>query len=511
VDGVETRTDGTPAITSSWTCHWISALVESGRGIPVGGSSGYPLPLHENPCYGVNAVQIQNEKRAEQMKHRTWRFQAAIFIVFQLAFALPLVAQNYAATDIALTPGTDASNLNLAWMTDQSSSDTCAVQIAPAGSGFKRQTTFTGKKVFKAADNNDADYYYCKVVVANLKSKLEYLYRVGDGKNWNGPYSYSTEDSGKFGFAFLSDAQIGASRNVPSDVAGWANTTKAIGKNFPGAAFILSSGDQVEVGGNTAQWDGFFSPAELRSIPVAPTPASHDEMGNGPGGGHSSYAFRYHFNLPNESAPSNGLAVGDYYFKYGKALFMVLNMDSNDFDAHRAFMKAAVEANPDAKWKIAMWHYTIYTAASRGMRPQNLRSSMVSIVDDLGIDVVLMGHDHTYCRTWQMLGDVPQTNLSKNSKGEVANPPGAFYLTADSASGSKYYPLGADITVSPDPSKNPRWYWVSTYLQLNVPTFSYFNVDDRSLKVSTYRTDTMAEIDTYTIFKDRDTKGHSSK
>jgi hypothetical protein len=445
------------------------------------------------------------------VKQKTWPIQAVTLMVFQLVFALSLVAQNYVATDIALTPGADASKLNLAWMTDSSSADSCAVQIAPAGSGFKHQTTFTAKKIFKSASNNDADYYYCKVVVANLQNKSDYLYRVGDGKIWNSPSSYSTRDNSKYGFAFLSDAQIGASRDVASDTAGWANTVQVIGKKFPGAAFILSAGDQIEVPGNIAQWNGFLSPTELRSIPIAPTPSSHDEMGNGMGGGLSSYAFGYHFNLPNESASTNGLAAGDYSFKYGKALFMVLNMDSSDIDAHKAFMKAAVEANPDAKWRIAMWHYTIYTAANRGMRPQNLRANLVSIVDDLGIDLVLMGHDHVYCRTWQMLGDVPKTDLSKNGKSEANNPQGTLYITADSASGSKYYSLASDITVSPDPTANPKWYWVSTYLQLNVPTFSYFNVDDRSLKVSTYRTDTMAEIDTYSIVKDRDRKVQTSK
>jgi hypothetical protein len=451
-------------------------------------------------------------------------------IAFQLVIALPLFAQDYVATDIALTPGADASKLNFAWITNASSSDTCAVQIALASTDFRDgSAVFTSSKVTKPAFQNDAAYYYCEVEAKNLQNQTSYVYRVGDGTQWNGPYSYSTENRNKYGFVFLSDAQIGASHDVTADTAGWANTVKVIGEQFPETAFIMSAGDQVENPGNTAQLDGFFSPAELRSIPVAPTPSSHDELGNGTNGAPSSYAFDYHFNLPNESShlqaladlnncppPPPGqtstcttnmqlvtLASGDYYFTYGKALFMVLNMDSSDVNAHRAFMQAAVNANPKARWKIAMWHYTIYTAASRGMNPPTLRTSMVSIMDDLGIDVVLMGHDHTFCRTWQMLNDSPQTGLVTDNKDEVVNPPGTFYLTADSASGSKYYSLGTNVTISPDSVTNPSWYWVAAYSQLNVPTFSYVSVDANSLKVSTYRTDTMAEIDTYSIKKNQ--------
>jgi hypothetical protein len=460
---------------------------------------------------------------------RNQRFFPAFLALLAVSLLLVLPTSAQTVSDLALTPGADASQLNVAWITDASSADTCAVQIAKASTGLKQASTFTSQKVIQAsAASKDGTYYYCHVGVTGLKNQVDYVYKVGDGSTFTGAYTYSTRNRNKYGFVFLSDAQQGASGNLTNDLAGWSNTVKAIGDNFPQTAFIMSAGDQIEHPGVATEWTNFLTPAGLRSIPVAPTPSSHDELGTGQGGAPSSYAIDYHFNLPNESArwqitadangcpPPGGpppppgtpapppctpnmqqfyLATGDYYFTYGDALFMVLNMDSTDYDGHEAFMQVAIAANPDIRWKVAMWHYTIYTAASR---PSNLsRTEMLDIMDDLKIDVVLQGHDHVYCRTWQMLNNEPQINVATSAKGEVLSPAGTLYLTTDSASGSKYYDLGTNVTIDP----TGAWFWVADYWQAKAPTFSYITVDANSLSISTYRTDTMATIDTYTIKK----------
>ena len=77
-------------------------------------------------------------------------------------------------------------------------------------------------------------------------------------------------------------------------------------------------------------------------------------------------------------------------------------------------------------------------------------------------------------------------------KGEnIYNPEGILYITANSASGSKYY------------NNVPRQQaYIASRWQEDVPTFSAINVDNVSLSISTYRTDTMEKIDdTITIVK----------
>lgn len=410
-------------------------------------------------------------------------------------------AADYAMGNLALTPGADASQLNLNWTMTSVGTGQCKVEIAKESTGLSHSTNFTATSAPGADANKDGlpDYYYCAVTVTGLKNQVDYVYRLGDGAGlFSDTYQYSTKNRNRFGFAFLSDAQIGIG-GLASDTLGWTNTVSTIASYFPETAFVVSTGDQIEIPGNEAQWSGFFAPEALSSIPIAPTTGSHDELGNGKGfSAPSSYAFDYHFNLPNESA--HGLlgsyvtAAGDYFFTYGAALIMMLNMDSPDFGSHESFMQAAIAANPEAKWRIAAWHYTIYTAAARGTMPAGAREALVPLMDENDVDVVLMGHDHTYCRTHQMYNFMPQA-VETNCQGDVINPEGTVYVTADSASGSKYYDLASDVA---DPVTR---FWIAAYAQPLAPTFSYVDVDANSLRITTYRTDTMGVVDTYTIRK----------
>jgi len=177
---------------------------------------------------------------------------------------------------------------------------------------------------------------------------------------------------------------------------------------------------------------------------------------------------------------------------------------------HKKFMEEAISANPNAKWKIVMWHYSIYSAgihaAENGTRA--LKYYMVPVLDDLDVDLVLSGHDHCFARTYQMLGDDPQPEQEIDKRGRIVNPTGILYLTANSSSGSKYYELHLqyDVEDNPDTEEkeepDPYFEYVAVANQLEVPQFSYINVDSESLEISTYRTDTMEMIDSYAIVKE---------
>ncbi|OUO31815.1 fibronectin type III domain-containing protein, partial [Olsenella sp. An290] len=100
-------------------------------------------------------------------------------------------------------------------------------------------------------------------------------------------------------------------------------------------------------------------------------------------------------------------------------------------------------ANPDANWKIVTFHHSVYSVASHTADGDILqrRSELPVVFSELDIDAVLMGHDHVYTRTYLMdgttpiipeNGEVPST-LTDPEDGQV------LYITANSASGSKYY------------------------------------------------------------------------
>jgi hypothetical protein len=171
-------------------------------------------------------------------------------------------------------------------------------------------------------------------------------------------------------------------------------------------------------------------------------------------------------------------------------------------DEHRAFMEAAIEANPDAKWKIVMWHYSCYSAGmhSTDDELEVLRYKFTPVLEELDIDVVLMGHDHVYTRTFQMQGNLPQTDQTVTDDGVVVNPTGVAYLTASSSSGSKFYTLNCNIEDASSDSAVYYNYADSWYDQIR--TFTYFTINGDSLDLKTYTYtlgDTVGSYDTVLI------------
>jgi 3',5'-cyclic AMP phosphodiesterase CpdA len=176
---------------------------------------------------------------------------------------------------------------------------------------------------------------------------------------------------------------------------------------------------------------------------------------------------------------------------------------------HKAFMESAVSAAPDAVWRVVVWHDSIYSAGVHAADDSSraLRKYIVPALDALDIDIVLMGHDHSFARSYQMLGDEPQLEQEIDEMGRVVNPTGILYLTANSSSGSKYYELSSQYDVTDDPGTpekegaDPYFAYVAVAEQLKTPLFSYVVVDGNSLDITTYRTDTLEVTDRYAIVK----------
>ncbi|BBO87886.1 metallophosphoesterase family protein [Desulfosarcina ovata] len=338
-------------------------------------------------------------------------------------------------------------------------------------------------------------------------------------------HKLNTQNKNNYNFIFVGDPQIGASRDEESDTAGWVETVTAALTNFENTSFILSAGDQVESSTSDSQYDGFFSPEELTSVPFAPAIGNHD----------TSELYAYHFNVSNEIVPDGSTdplgytnGGGDYWFTYGDTLFMVLNTNNSSALSHDEFMAQAIEANPTAKWRVVVFHHSIYSSARHVDDVNDLRTSMYPVIDQYDIDVVLSGHDHFYARSYQLsggdvldkacytstgrdgqeqttcvdlIGEVAEEDLQYIGEGKVLNPEGTVYFTANSASGSKYY----DFTYIEGYTN----LYLAAYEQLETPTYLNVEVNRSTLTVSAYRVDTGERVDTYSIIKTDDfNRGH---
>lgn len=388
-----------------------------------------------------------------------------------------------------LTIGEDETKMNLTWYANTNTSGT--VQLAKAGAMINGEfpSQFT---TVKATNNqaNDKGFYYNQATLANLEENTKYVYRVVNGDQVSKIYDFTTKDfDGSYNFIFAGDPQIGASGSASKDTEGWDKTlSDSINKFNPN--FILSAGDQVNTASDENQYSGYLDHEELTSVPQATTIGNHDS---------SSNAYTQHFNLPNETAKGETAAGTDYWYVYNNTLFMNINTNNTSTAEHKAFMKEAIKENQDVRWKVVVFHHSVYSVASHSVESSILkrREELTPVFDDLGIDVVLMGHDHVYVRSNMMKG----MKVSQETKDltSVTDPEGILYLTANSASGSKYYDIKTNISTD----------FVAKMDQSKQRSISNIEVSENSFKVTTYlynsNDNQWSTLDEFTINKSVET------
>jgi hypothetical protein len=394
-----------------------------------------------------------------------------------------------AIDDIVLNIGADDRERNLAWFSTSGVEE--QVQIAPAAAVTKKRVFPVNAAKTVAATGGtayDTASTYHHASLTDLAANKQYVYRVGsDQGGWSEAYTFATEGrNGDYNFLFMGDPQIGSSGNVASDTAGWGATVDTALAAFPGTDFILSAGDQVNTAGNEAQYDGFFAPEQLTSIPLATNIGNHDV---------GSTAYAQHFNMPNVSAEyglgSAGQSGGDYWYIYKDVLFLSVNSNDRDNEEHLAFLhEILAEQGSKASWTVLNFHHSIYSTASHANDGDIVerRAELSAGISELGIDLVLMGHDHVYVRTPLMEG----TNPVENTGGSTLTPEDGqvLYVTANSSSGSKHYSI-----------KNQPFAYASVQNQERVPNYSNVEVSDDALTVTTYRSSDSSVVDEVTIAK----------
>ena len=194
-------------------------------------------------------------------------------------------------------------------------------------------------------------------------------------------------------------------------------------------------------------------------------------------------AYEQHFYTPNtdrsaayyRSGRTATESGGDYWFIYKDVLFIDLNSNSYNSStgggdaAHVQYVTDVVNAHgADAKYTVLTYHHSIYSAADHAKDSDNKvrRVDFPTTFSNLGVDLVLQGHDHVYTRSYEITnGEKANPDEQPGQNDVFVGEGGVIYMTANSASGSKYY----DIT-APDNSGttgagngadplNPSNYW----------------------------------------------------
>lgn len=403
---------------------------------------------------------------------------------------------------IVLGVGANESQRVVSWYA--SSGDAQVVQVAPTSHVTNGQfpanaVTYpatTGANTVNGGFNGHA-------TIDGLRENTSYSYRIGSAGNWSSAYAFKTQKfKGDFDFLFFGDPQIGSSGNVAKDGAGWADTLDVALTANPDAELLVSGGDQVETANNEAQWTSFLAPGQLRQYPWVATIGNHDVGGK---------AYEQHFWTPNtdRSAPFyNGVpgsrSGGDYWYVYKDVLFIDLNSNAyanGSDEAHIGYISDVIKQHgAEAKYKVLVYHHSIYSPADHANDSDNQkrRADFPTAFSQLGIDLVLQGHDHSYSRSYVIKnGQKANPDEQPGATSVTQGPGGVIYVTANTASGSKYYDLTApdttqDPNYGPDPL-DPTHHWAnSVENQEHVRTYVKVQVKNNKLTVENVRSGTCA-------------------
>lgn len=344
--------------------------------------------------------------------------------------------------------GDTTTSKGFTWYTDITSinSDLQVVKKTRSKANFSKALTFSGRHF---VSTNSPQELVHKAEATGLKPNTTYYFRVGDAVRniWSEVGTFQTAPtSGAFTFIDLADTQA----KTEDEAILAAQTTAKSLATVKNAKFFVHNGDIVDVGSNEHEWNWVIghSQQSLLNTTILPAAGNHEKQKN---------SFIEHFNI-NPAANSNTTTGAYYSVDYRNAHFIVLNNNENspeyaDFTpAQIQWLKDDVKAarTAGAEWIIVNMHKGPYTTSNHAtdkdiLGPNGVRTKVVPIFSELGVDLVFQGHDHIYARTKPIMNGaaIPATKTIEKRNGKTVEymiqPEGTIYLIPSTAGPKVYY------------------------------------------------------------------------
>ena len=358
-------------------------------------------------------------------------FIACILLIMFSCSSVPVQQHDQKETpsEIMLTIGGDpTSEYSVTWRTRGSATEAVAeiIKAVPHPQFGNEATVVEGSSVTDYGESKDRNSH--KVRLTGLQPGTRYSYRVGNGKAWSEWFQFTTAKKEKepFSFIYLGDVQTDI-KSLGSRALREAYT------HFGGeASFMLFVGDLVNRSSDD-YWSEFFYAGGwmMGSLPSVVVPGNH-EYNNTINGKAFSVHWHHLFGMP-QNPPSGEYQDRFYWFDYQGVRFVgldspVMNKENEDIHSILSWLEDALKENPN-RWSVVFTHYPVYSC-SAGRDNEAYRDLLRPILEKYGVDLVLQGHDHTYCRGFN----------EANIKGAVKNRP----LYVVTVAGPKMYDLKAD-------------------------------------------------------------------
>lgn len=400
-------------------------------------------------------------------KHRKYLWTIYLFMLLSFTVVQTILfaddSQSLISKISVTFYGEPASSKGFTWYTGTASTGSDLQVVEKGESDNKKFCNFQEKKAESVPDFIHAFHFSGTCIVSakspgenihkaeatGLKSGTTYFFRVGDAKFnlWSEVGTFQTAAKhGAFTFINLTDTQA-----KTEDEAVLSGTTLAKALTVvSNAKFVIHSGDIVDTGSNEQQWSWLFGHSQnsLLNTTIVPIPGNHEEQPN---------AFMNHFDI--KPAANSETTTGAYYsFNYSNAHF--INLNNNEESGEFAdFSLAQIQWLKDdvasaraagADWIIVNMHKGPYTISNHAtdsdiMGENGVRTKVAPIFSELGVDLVLEGHDHIYSRSKPINNGVAVDTVKSNETDNgvtveyALNPDGVVYLNANTAGPKVYY------------------------------------------------------------------------
>ena len=401
--------------------------------------------------------------------------------------------------------------------------------------------------LWKTKMDKDQTHIYTsyKAIATGLTPNTTYTYRVGVDGYWSqtGTFITAPENTNEFSFIYMSDAHIESQAYIDD-----ANAAARAALNIaPNAKFCAFPGDFVEnYCSSEWEWERLFEEA-LRpmtyKMPIVPTDGNHDVT--------YGTNFQYHFNTDKtfreeaEEAIDEELDATTYSFMYGDVLFLVFSLQDYWKGTHSydnltsvyltdhvgKWFKEQVAAHPEAKLRVGLVHYNIFSGSSHQddeMGPL-LRATLLPVIKECEIDFVIQGHDHCY----EVMGPVDadtrkpilediadreavstSVSMSGYKGGTYTVDNGAMYFIGSTCGHKRYWPYTKEeMEEDLEAHKVENYFDLFTgmFAQPDKPSFSIFTVKDRTITVESYTANPDGSADKFNTFVVKRTQKHSGE
>ena len=351
---------------------------------------------------------------------------------------------------ISTCPGEDCSNeMIISWGADTSvqswllwskASDKGWRRAKRENPIWYRTEIYNGKSSKRANNENffeDVIFNKCRVKLSGLEPNTTYKYMIVSSPAGRGT-STSTGDASTGAYTFKTAGAKEWSACIISDFHNYSPipgrleaADKMIGKikeYDPSMDWVLHLGDICAWGGSYSFWKNLYGMQWFRDYMWAGVNGNHDNMSR-------KYELTNEYFRNSAAYPLNGYP-GEmgvcYWFKYGEALFIMLNNESmrtqEGLEDAQEWFKSVIKSNP-SKYIIVCEHYQWFFGTD-GADSQIARWS--KLFDEFGVDLALAGNNHIYVRTNALYNKKEtdgsrgtvyiQTPSSDNERGQAMKP-----------------------------------------------------------------------------------------